>query len=107
MSGIAGRASPGFSPDPAPPSKSLSKPPDAIQADDLLAPSTIVVCPTSTSTPQASFHPEIEINEQTTLEMCEMVGAVESRSLGERVGHLTPDERRVVDDALDLILDLA
>jgi mRNA interferase MazF len=78
-----------------------------VQADDLLALSTIVVCPTSTSTPSASFHPEIEIDDQPTRVMCEMVGAVDARSLGEHIGHLTHDEMRAVDDALELILDLA
>jgi len=78
-----------------------------VQADDLLALSTIVVCPTSTSTPPASFHPEIEIDDQATRVMCEMVGAVDARALGERVGHLAFDEMRAVDDALELVLDLA
>jgi mRNA interferase MazF len=78
-----------------------------VQADDLLALSTIVVCPTSTSTPEATFHPEIEIDDQPTRVMCEMTGAVNARALGERVGHLTHDEMRSVDDALELILDLA
>lgn len=78
-----------------------------VQADDLLALSTIVVCPTSTSTPSASFHPEIEIDDQTTRVMCEMVGAVDPRSLGDHVGHLTLDEMRAIDDALELVLDLA
>jgi mRNA interferase MazF len=77
-----------------------------VQADDLLALSTIVVCPTSTSTPPASFHPEIEIDEQTTRVMCEMVGAVDARALGEHVGHLAFDEMRAVDDGLELVLDL-
>jgi mRNA interferase MazF len=78
-----------------------------VQADDLLALSTIVVCPSSTSTPSASFHPEIEIHDQTTRVMCEMVGAVDVRSLGEHVGHLTHDEMLAVDDALELVLNLA
>ncbi len=78
-----------------------------VQADDLLALSTIVVCPTSTSTPPASFHPEISIDDQTTRVMCEMVGAIDARSLGGQVGHLTLDEMRAVDDALELVLDLA
>ena len=78
-----------------------------VQADDLLALSTIVVCPTSTSTPPASFHPEIEIDDEATRVMCEMVGAVDARALGERVGHLALDEMRAVDDALELVLDLA
>jgi mRNA-degrading endonuclease toxin of MazEF toxin-antitoxin module len=38
--------------------------------------------------------------------MCEMVGAVDARRLGEQVGHLTSDEMSSVDDALQLVLDL-
>jgi mRNA interferase MazF len=77
-----------------------------VQADDLLALSTIVICPTSQSTPPASFHPEISVGEASTRVMCEMIGAVDARALGERVGHLTLDEMRNVDDALALVLDL-
>ena len=78
-----------------------------VQADDLLALSTIVVCPTSTSTPPASFHPEVEVGEEPTRVMCEMVGAVDARMLGEQVGHLTFDEVRSIEDALQLVLDLS
>lgn len=78
-----------------------------VQADDLLALSRIVVCPTSTSTPSASFHPEVEVGHESARVMCEMVGAVDARMLGEQVGHLTFDEIRSVDDALQLVLDLA
>lgn len=78
-----------------------------MQADDLLALSTIVVCPTSTSTPAASFHPEVDVGDESTRVMCEMVGVVDARMLGEQVGHLTFDEMRSVDDALQLVLDLA
>ncbi len=77
-----------------------------VQADDLLALSTILICPTSTSTPPASFHPEIVVGEERTRVMCEMVGPVDSRVLGEPVGHLTLDEARAVDDALELVLGL-
>jgi mRNA-degrading endonuclease toxin of MazEF toxin-antitoxin module len=35
-----------------------------------------------------------------------MVGAVDARALGERVGHLAHDELRSVEDALLLVLDL-
>lgn len=77
-----------------------------VQADDLLALSTIVVCPTSTSTPPASFHPEVEIGEEPTRVMCEMVGAVDSRKLGGQVGHLTLDQMKSVDEGLELVLDL-
>lgn len=77
-----------------------------VQADDLLALSTIVVCPTSTSTPPASFHPEVAIGDEPTRVMCEMVGAVDARALGEQIGHLALDEMRAVDEALQLVLDL-
>ncbi len=77
-----------------------------VQADDLLVLSTVVVCPTSSSTPAATFHPEVLVSEEPTRVMCEMVGAVDARALGEQVGHLTFDEMRNVDDALELVLDL-
>jgi mRNA interferase MazF len=77
-----------------------------VQADDLLALSTIVVCPTSTSTPRASFHPEVAIGDEPMRVMCEMVGAVNAGGLGEQLAHLTLDEMRSVDDALQLVLDL-
>lgn len=77
-----------------------------VQADDLLALSTILVCPTSSSTPPASFHPEIVVGEEPTRVMCEMFGAVDARALGEQAAHLTLDEMRSVDDALQLVLDL-
>ena len=78
-----------------------------VQADDLLALSTIVVCPTSASTAPASFHPEVEVRDEPTRVMCEMVGAVDPRALGEHVGQLTFDEMRSIDDALQLVLDLS
>jgi mRNA interferase MazF len=75
-----------------------------VQADDLLALSTVIVCPTSTSAPPASFHPEIELAGERTRVLCEMVGAVDARVLGDHVGHLGYDELRNVDDALLLVL---
>jgi mRNA interferase MazF len=78
-----------------------------VQSNDLRALSTVVVCPTSQSTPAASFHPEIEVDGAATRVMCEMVGAVDVGSLGRHVAHLSRDEIRAVDDALELVLDLA
>jgi mRNA interferase MazF len=77
-----------------------------VQADDLLALSTIVICPTSRSAFAASFHPEVMVADRSTQVLCEMVGAVDARALGERAGHLTRDELRAIDDALLLVLDL-
>ena len=77
-----------------------------VQADDLLALSTVVVCPTSTSTPPATFHPEIAVGDERTRVMCEMVGALDAGALGPQVAHLSLPELRAVDDALLLVLDL-
>lgn len=78
-----------------------------VQADDLLALSTVVVCPTSRSAPAASFHPEIGVEGETTQVLCEMVGAVDARAIGDRVAHLSLDEMHAVDEGLQLVLDLA
>lgn len=77
-----------------------------VQADDLLALSAVVICPTSSSAPPASFHPDITVGEEPTRVLCEMVGAVDARALGKHVGHLALDEIRAVDEALVLVLDL-
>ena len=77
-----------------------------VQADDLLSLSTVVICPTSRSAFPASFHPEITLEGQPTQILCEMIGAVDARALGERVSHLTLDEQRSLDDALQLVLAL-
>jgi mRNA interferase MazF len=78
-----------------------------VQADALLALSTVVICPTSRSAFSASFHPEITVLDQTTQVLCEMVGAVDARALGEHIGHLAQDELQAVEDALLLmVLDL-
>jgi mRNA interferase MazF len=77
-----------------------------VHADDLLALSTVVICPTSRSAFTASFHPEVVVADQPTQVLCEMVGAVDARALGERVGHLAHDQLRGVEDALLLVLDL-
>jgi len=77
-----------------------------VQADDLLALSTVVICPTSRSAFAASFHPEVIVADQPTQVLCEMGGAVDTRALGEHVGHLAHDELRSIEEALLLVLDL-
>lgn len=77
-----------------------------VQADDLLALSTVVICPTSRAAFPASFHPEVIVAAQSTQVLCEMVGAIDTRALGEPIGHLTQDELRSIEDALLLVLDL-
>lgn len=77
-----------------------------VQADDLLALSTVVICPTSQSAPPASFHPEISIGDEPTRALCEMVGAVDTRAIGDQIAHLTLAEMHAVDEGLELVLEL-
>jgi mRNA interferase MazF len=77
-----------------------------VQADDLLALSTVVVCPTSRSAPPASFHPQVTLRGESTQVLCEMAGAVDAHALGEQVGHLTLEEMNAVEDALLMVLDI-
>jgi mRNA interferase MazF len=77
-----------------------------VQADDLLTLSTVVICPTSRSAFPASFHPEVTLLDEPTQVLCEMVGTIDARALGEQIAHLTRDELRSVEDALLLVLDL-
>lgn len=78
-----------------------------VQADELLALSTVVICPTSRSAFPASFHPEISIQGEPTQVLCEMVGAVDARSLGRQVCHLPHEDLRALEDALLLVMDLS
>lgn len=77
-----------------------------VQADALLALSTVAVCPTSQSAPAARFHPEIEVEGERTQVLCEMIRAVDAGKLGNSVGHLSHDEMAAVDEAIELVLDL-
>lgn len=77
-----------------------------VQADGLTGRSTVVVCPTSQSVRPASFRPEIELGDDRTHVLCEMVGHIDARRLGEQIGHLSHEEISAVDDALRLVLDL-
>lgn len=77
-----------------------------VQADELMALSTVVICPTSQSAPPASFHPEVAIAGEPTRVLCEMAGAIDARAIGEQVAHLTLDELRAVEEGLELVLDL-
>jgi mRNA interferase MazF len=77
-----------------------------VQTNDLLMLSTIAICPTSRSAPTASFHPQVMVQGEPTQILCEMVGAVDARALGEQVGHLALEEIKAVEDALLMVLDL-
>ena len=77
-----------------------------VQANDLMALSTVVICPTSRSAQDASFHPEVELKGERTKVLCEMVRPFDIRKLGDHICHLSLDEIAAVDDALGLVLEL-
>jgi mRNA interferase MazF len=77
-----------------------------VQTDELSALSTTIVAPTSRSAAAATFRPEIEVGGETTRVLVEQLRAIDLERLGEQAGRLSPDERRAVDDALEIVLDL-
>jgi mRNA interferase MazF len=78
-----------------------------LQADELLALSTIVIAPTSTQALPASFRPEVEIGGTRTRVLVEQLGAVDPSRLGESHGLLARDELHEVDRALAIVLGMA
>jgi mRNA interferase MazF len=78
-----------------------------LQADDLLALSTVIVAPTSTQALPASFRPEVKIRGRQTRVLVEQLGAVDPSRLGRSAGLLERQELAAVDDALGVVLGLS
>jgi len=76
-----------------------------LQSDDLML-STVLVAPTSRSSPARIFRPTITIGGDDTQVLIEQTSAVAHKRLGEFVGRLQHDELVAVDDALRLVLEL-
>jgi mRNA interferase MazF len=77
-----------------------------VQADELLALSTVLVSPTSASAPPRSFRPTIEIAGTPTRVLVEQTTAISPDRLGQSVGRLNASELRDLDAALALVLGL-
>jgi mRNA interferase MazF len=77
-----------------------------VQADELLALSTVLVSPTSTSAPPRSFRPAIEIDGTPTRVLVEQTTAISPERLGPSVGRISGTELRDLDAALALVLGL-
>ena len=77
-----------------------------VQADELLALSTVLVSPTSASVPARSFRPTIELNGAPTRVLVEQTTAVSPDRLGKSVGRLNAAELRDLDAAMTLVLGL-
>lgn len=77
-----------------------------VQADELLALSTVLVSPTSASAPARSFRPAIEIGGRPSRILVEQTTAVAPERLGPSAGRLSAAELRDLDAALELVFGL-
>src|SRR5436189_1309461 len=77
-----------------------------VQADELLALSTVLVSPTSTSAPARSFRPTIELAGTPTRVLVEQTTVVSRDRLGRSMGRLVTAELRDLDAALALVFGL-
>jgi len=77
-----------------------------VQADELLALSTVLIAPTSGSAPPRSFRPAVDLQGERTRILVEQTTAVMTDRLGESVGCLAADELRTLDAALALVFGL-
>ena len=84
----------------------LADPEALVQGDEFLPRPVVIVAPTSQSARPASFRPEIGVDGETTRVLVQQIGAVDARWLGERCGHLSPEELWAVDEALMTVLGL-
>lgn len=76
-----------------------------LQSEDLLL-STVLVAPTSRSSPPRIFRPTINIDGEPTQVLIEQTSAVAYERLGNRVGRVTLDELFQINQALRLVLEL-
>lgn len=77
-----------------------------LQTGDLLALSTVIVAPTSTSAQPASFRPEITVGRSRTRVLVDQLTAVDRSRLGSSAGTLSGEELSAVDRALGVVLGL-
>jgi mRNA interferase MazF len=77
-----------------------------VQADELLALSTVLVAPTSRSAPARSFRPVIELDGERTRVLVEQTTAVSADRLGASAGRLNAVELNSLDEALATVLGL-
>jgi mRNA interferase MazF len=77
-----------------------------VQADELLALSTVLVSPTSRKARPQSFRPTIDVRGSPTRVLVEQTTAVSPDRLGEAVGRLSASELQDLDSALALVFGL-
>jgi mRNA interferase MazF len=77
-----------------------------VQADELLALSTVLVSPTSRSAPPRSFRPTIDLAGTPTRVLVEQTTAISPERLGKSFGRLSIRELSDLDSALAVVFGL-
>lgn len=77
-----------------------------VQADELMALSTVLVSPTSASAAARSFRPGIQVQGRATRVLVEQTTPVAPDRLGPSVGRLTATELRALDEAVERVFGL-
>jgi mRNA interferase MazF len=77
-----------------------------VQANELLALSTVLVSPTSATAPPRSFRPTIDLAGSSARVLVEQTTAVSPDRLGTSAGRLNASELRDLDTALALVFGL-
>ena len=77
-----------------------------VQANELLALSTVLIAPTSRSAPPRSFRPTITIDDSDTRVLVEQLRTIDVSRLGDSVGGLSAPELHALDAALEDVLGL-
>jgi mRNA interferase MazF len=77
-----------------------------VQADELLALSTVLIAPTSRSAAPATFRPLIEVSGTPTRVLADQLRVFDAQTVKGGFGRLAPEELEALDEALALVLGL-
>jgi mRNA interferase MazF len=77
-----------------------------VQADELLALSTVLVAPTSRSAAAATFRPLVEVSGTPTRVLTDQLRVFDVQTVKSGFGQLAPEELDALDEALTLVLGL-
>lgn len=83
-----------------------ARPGVVVQADELLALSTVLIAPTSRSATAATFRPMIDISGTATRVLIDQLRVLDAQAVKGGLGRLAPEELEAVDEALALMLGL-
>jgi mRNA interferase MazF len=77
-----------------------------VQADELLALSTVLVAPTSRSAAPTTFRPLVEVSGVMTRVLIDQLRVLDVQTVKSGFGRLAPQELEALDEALALVLGL-